>query len=97
MVFFQKDPKVEGENKLGDFRPISFVGCLYKIVAKLLSNRLKKVLCRVVDRSQSAFLSGKSIPQSVLVTNEVVEEAKRVRKKCALCKVDFEKVYDSVS
>lgn len=34
---------------LGDFRPISLVGCMYKILAKILSNKIVKVLGSVID------------------------------------------------
>lgn len=37
---------------INDSRPISLVGCLYKILAKILSNRLKVVLAKVISRSQ---------------------------------------------
>ena len=42
-------PKVKHPQALNDFRPISLIGCVYKIVAKILANRLKKVLPDVID------------------------------------------------
>jgi len=47
---------------------------MYKIVAKILSNRLKKVLHKVIDERQSTFLEGRGIVDSVLVANEVLED-----------------------
>ena len=47
-TFLTLIPKVEGSPLLNDFRPISLVGCMYKIFAKVLANRLKKVLDDVV-------------------------------------------------
>jgi len=44
-------PKCENPFKLGDFRPISLVGCVYKILAKILANRLKRVLEKVIDKN----------------------------------------------
>lgn len=76
---------------------ISLIGCIYKIVAKLLANRLKRVLPNIIDDRQSAFISGRHLLHSVLIANEVVEEAKRGRKSCLFFKVDFERAYDSVS
>ena len=81
---------------LCDFRPISLVGCLYKIISKLLSLRLKNVMSKIIDSRQSAFLAGRGILDSVLVANEVLEEAKRRKKSCLFFKVDYEKAYDSV-
>jgi len=72
------------DNNLCDFRPISLVGCLYKIISKLLSLRLKKVISKFIDLRQSAFLEGRRIFDSVLMTNKVLEEAKRKKKKLRL-------------
>jgi len=90
-------PKVENPQQLGEFRPISLVGCLYKIISKALSLRLKKVINRVIDIRQLSFLEGRGLLDGVLVANEVLEEYKRKRKSCVFFKVDYEKAYDSVS
>jgi len=90
-------PKVENPQQFGEFRPILLVGCLYKIISKALSLRLKKVINKVINIRQSAFLEGRGLLDSVLVANEVWEEYKRKRKSCVFFKVDYEKAYDSVS
>ena len=90
-------PKVKDPQNLNEYRPISLIGSIYKIVAKLLANRLKKVLPGIIDERQSAFLSGRHLLHSVLIANETVEEAKRQCKPCLVFKVDYERAYDSVS
>ena len=90
-------PKVENPLQLSEFRPISLVGCLYKIISKALSLRLKKVISKVIDVKQSAFLEGRGLLDSVLVANEVLEEYKRKKKSCVLFKIDYEKAYDLVT
>ena len=90
-------PKVADPQFLNDYRPISLIGCMYKIVAKLLAKRLKKVLPTIINETQSAFIEGRHLLQSVLIANEVIDEAKRSTKSCCIFKVDFEKAYDSVS
>ena len=52
-------PKKGGVEDLGDFRPISLLGSLYKLLAKVLANRPKKVLDKVVSGDQNAFVRGK--------------------------------------
>lgn len=52
-------PKIPGANSFKDFRPISLVGGIYKIIAKVLANRLKLVLEKVISKSQSAFIKGR--------------------------------------
>ncbi|KHN42567.1 hypothetical protein glysoja_049527, partial [Glycine soja] len=74
-----------------EFRPISLIGCVYKILAKTLANRLKLVLPDIIDERQFAFIQGRHLLHSVLIANEVVEEAKSSQKPCLVFKVDFEK------
>jgi len=72
------------------------VGTIYKVISKVLVGRINKVLNFVVDESQSAFLKGRGILDSVLMANEVIEDLRR-RGRSGLClKVDFEKAYDWV-
>ena len=89
-------PKAESPQKLSDFRPISLVGCLYKILANVLVNRLRQVIGKVVSEAQSAFVKDRHILDGVLIANEVVDEARKMKKELLLFKVDFEKAYDSV-
>lgn len=73
-------PKKNNPQNLNEYMPISLIGCIYKIVAKLLANRLKKVLPHIIDERQSAFISGRQLLHSVLIANEAVDEAKRCKK-----------------
>ena len=50
-TFLVMVPKKEGVDDFKDFRPISLVGSLYKLVAKVLANRLKKVMGSVVNKA----------------------------------------------
>ncbi|RVX03380.1 DEAD-box ATP-dependent RNA helicase 28 [Vitis vinifera] len=65
-------PKKGGAEDLGDFRPISLLGGLYKLLAKVLANRLKKVLEKVVFGDQNAFVRGKQILDASLIANDVL-------------------------
>ena len=89
-------PKIKDPSKLEQYRPISLVGVLYKIIPKVLANRMKKVMPAIIDDNQSAFLKGRGILDSVLTANEVLEELRKKRRSGLCLKVDFEKAYDSV-
>ncbi|RVW76692.1 Transposon TX1 uncharacterized 149 kDa protein [Vitis vinifera] len=65
-------PKKGGAEDLGDFRPISLLGGLYKLLAKVLANRLK-VLGKVVSKDQNAFVRGRQILDASLIANEVID------------------------
>lgn len=69
---------------------------MYKILTKVLSNRIKKVIEKVINGSQSVFLSNRGLLDSVLVVNEVLDDLKR-RKSGTIVKLYFEKAYDSMS
>ena len=84
-----KDPQ-----NLNEYKFISLICYVYKIVAKLLASRLKKP--DIIDERQFVFIGGRHLLHSVLIANEVVEEAKRCQKPCLVFKVDYERTYDSV-
>ncbi|RVW53935.1 hypothetical protein CK203_073000 [Vitis vinifera] len=66
-------PKKAGAEDLRDFRPISLVGGLYKLLAKVLANRLKKVVGKVVSSAQNAFVEGRQILDAALIANEAID------------------------
>ncbi|MCI44542.1 transposon TX1 putative protein, partial [Trifolium medium] len=57
---------------------------------------MKKLLPKLIDETQSAFVQGRQILDGVLIANEVIDEAKRKKREVLMFKVDFEKAYDSV-
>lgn len=89
-------PKVDSPQHLNEYRPISLVGCMYKILAKVLANRLRKVVGSVISETQSAFVTNRQILDGILIANEIVDDARKSNKELMLFKVDFEKAYDSV-
>nr|GEX76808.1 RNA-directed DNA polymerase, eukaryota [Tanacetum cinerariifolium] len=65
-------PKVLDAKLLNDFRPISLVGCQYKIISKILANRLSYVMDNIISQEQSAFVKGRQIIESPIILNEVI-------------------------
>lgn len=90
-------PKKEGGSNLNHFRPISFIGCIYKILAKVLARRFKAILGKLIGEAQSAFLKGRFILDGIVVVNESIEDAKKSKTKRLFFKVDFAKAFDSVN
>ncbi|RVX11718.1 Transposon TX1 uncharacterized 149 kDa protein [Vitis vinifera] len=67
-------PKKGGAEDLGDYRPISLLGGLYKLLAKVLANRLKKIIDKVISPDQNAFIKGRQILDGSLIANEVMHK-----------------------
>ncbi|GJT60696.1 RNA-directed DNA polymerase, eukaryota, reverse transcriptase zinc-binding domain protein [Tanacetum coccineum] len=80
-----------------DFRPISLIGIHYKIIAELLANRLSKVVGKVVNYEQSAFIKDRQILDGPLILSKVIDWYKKRKKKMMLFKVDFEKAFDTLN
>nr|GEZ47915.1 RNA-directed DNA polymerase, eukaryota, reverse transcriptase zinc-binding domain protein [Tanacetum cinerariifolium] len=79
-----------------DYRPISLIGSMYKIISKILANRLVVVLGGLVNEFQSAFVADKQILDGPFILNELVQWCKKKNKQSLIFKVDFEKAYDSI-
>ena len=95
-TFLTLIPKKPEAVEVKDFRPISLVGGVYKIVSKVLANRLKSVLPILISTSQNAFIQGRQILDSVLIANEVLDSRLKQGQLGVLCKLDIEKAYDHV-
>lgn len=92
-------PECENPNTVRDLRPISLCNMVYKILSKVLCNRIKCTLPELVDKAQSAFISSCSIQDNVLIAFETIHSMKRRNKgkfgDVAL-KIDISKAYDRV-
>ena len=89
-TFIAMVPKKSQTFKISDYRPISLVTSLYKIIAKVLLGRLRKVLHETISGSQGAFVEGRHILDAVLIANEVVDEKRRLGEEGVVFKIDFE-------
>lgn len=93
-------PKCEQPQSVRDLRPISLCNLVYKIISKVLCNRLKRVLPSLIDESQLAFQSGRSIQDNAIIAFESLHGIKNKRwgkvGEVAV-KIDISKAYDRVN
>ncbi|MCH82185.1 cysteine-rich receptor-like protein kinase [Trifolium medium] len=66
---------------LGDFQPISLLGSLYKLVAKVLAGRLAVVMDKIISPNQPAYIKGSQLVDGVVAINEIINLAKKSRKR----------------
>ena len=92
-------PKVKSPQKIIEFRLISLCNVMYKLISKVLANRLKRVLVAVIDDSQGAFVPSRLITDNVLVAFETmhcIDQRKKGKEALMAIKLDMSKAYDRV-
>lgn len=82
---------------VGDFRPISLINSSFKLLLKVLANRLKIRLDKLVAEEQTSFISGRNISDGILMANEIIHSMRIRDKDVIIPKLDFAKAYDSVN
>ncbi|GKC06801.1 RNA-directed DNA polymerase, eukaryota [Tanacetum coccineum] len=88
--------KIQDAKVVQDFRPITLIGSVYKIISKILANRLSQVIYDLISEVQYAFLANRQILDGPFILNELISWCKSKKNKAMVFKVDFEKAYDSV-
>ena len=96
-LFLALIPKKNNAIDVKDFRPISLVGSVYKLLSKVLANRLRVMLDSLISESQNSFVGGKQILNSVLIANECIDSKLKSHVPGVVCKLDIEKAYDHVN
>ena len=72
------------------------MGGLYKILTKVLANKIKRVMGLIISQSQNAFVEGRQILDTMLIANEAVDSILRRKDNGLLYKLDIEKAYDHI-
>ncbi|XP_031120628.1 uncharacterized protein LOC116023758 [Ipomoea triloba] len=98
-AFITLIPKKEVLETAADFRPITLLNVAFKVISKVLVNRLRPIMQNLIGPHQNSFLPGRSTMDNVILTQEVVHtmSSKKGKKGFMIVKVDLHKAYDSVS
>ena len=91
-VFFEKP----GACNFNQFRPIGLCNVCYKVISKILVNRMRPLLNKIVGLAQVAFVPNRSITENVVLAQEIGHSFKLTRKRKGYLgvKLDFQKAYD---
>jgi hypothetical protein len=93
-------PKIKDQDRLNKFRPISLCSVLYKIISKVLANRLRTILPHIISITQSAYILGRMSTYNVLLAYEIthiMHHKKGGGGGMVAVKLDMSKAYDGLS
>lgn len=90
-TFITLMPKKDIAQTFEDLRPISLCNTTYKIIEKVMVNKLKKILLDIISEEHSEFTSNRSIVEGIIIAHEVIHTVKRAKTNKILIKLDTRK------
>lgn len=90
-------PKSEDRLRIKNYRPISLLNTLYKVVAKVYANCMKPILHHWILPSQTGFVPNRCILDNIFLAFESIEWALENQQALSMILLDFEKAYDRVN
>ena len=90
------DKKDKDRTYLENWRPISLVNADSKLASKVISNRIKKVLPRIIHYNQSGFIKGRFIGEVARSILDIIDHTESLKLSGILLFIDFEKAFDSI-
>ena len=89
-------PKEKGAQLFSRFRPISLSNTGYKIITKIIANRLKKVLPKIIPENQGGFVKGRHIQDNIILVQEAIHTSFQRKESGMVVKMDLANAFDRV-
>ena len=91
-------PKIHGPESLGNYHQTSLCNTAYKVITKIISNRIRPVLGSIISHLQTAFVLGRRGTDNAIIVQELIHTIGKAKGKegCMAIKIDLEKAYDKL-
>ena len=89
-------PKKKDPSYLRNWRPLTLLNIDYKILAKLLANRMKKVLPDIIGDQQTGFMENRCITENIRLTMDIIANVYQQGKRALIISIDYEKCFDKI-
>ena len=88
--------KKDEKDDIANYRPISLTNVDYRILTFVLANRLQKVIGKIINDDQTAYIKGRFMGNNVRLVSDVIHYYDILNKSGILLATDFRKAFDSI-
>lgn len=94
LVLILKEPNPTTFNR---YRPISLCNSSYKILTKILANKMKKLLPQIISENQGGFVPKRQITNNVIIVQEAIHSSIQRKERGMIVKLDMANAFDRVN
>ena len=80
----------------GNYRPITLLSHLYKLLMQIIYNRISKTIAAALPQSQAAYQPGRNTIEQIQSIQQIIEKCKEFNRPAVMCFIDFTKAFDSI-
>lgn len=92
-------PKIDNPETINQFRPMGLCNVSYKVISKIIVNRIRPYLASIVSPFQSSFIPGRHTTDNIIICQEIIHTLRNRKSKVGgmIWKIYFDKAYDRIS